>query len=487
MVPSIRHARGRAARLRNNVKTRRGCRILARVTAPASLAHPHAASHLVQRALRLSVVDGLLNAVMVGAAESYLGAFAVELGHGATNLALLTTLPLLSGALAQLVGPGLSARVGSRRRFIVTCAVVQALSLLLFYAVAALRAHSLWALLGAKLLFWVSSLVMTPAWSAWMAQLTEHVPRERYFALRSGAVQGALMIAFGAAGTALNHAPNSDALLKTYRVLFVVALCARLGSALALHLQPDPGPAASLSLPAPGERLRLALRTSDWRLALYLAALMLGAQLSIPFFTPFLLRELHFSYGAFAGLTAVSLFAKAVAFPVCHPLSARIGLKPLVIASGLSVSALPLLWAVWSTHTGLLLAQVLSGIGWAGMEFATFQLLLNSARPECRYEFLSLANSLSGVAQVIGAVVGALLIGTLGYRTVFLCSALGRGLSLGFLLLSVRHLTLPARLPRIFLRLISVRPSGGATHRPIVTDAPPRPDGRRPEVKDTLS
>ena len=41
---------------------------------------------------------------MLGVSETYLGAFAVELGHGAERLALLATLPLALGAVAQLMG-----------------------------------------------------------------------------------------------------------------------------------------------------------------------------------------------------------------------------------------------------------------------------------------------------------------------------------------------------------------------------------------------
>ena len=46
---------------------------------------------VVDRALRISIVDGILFALMLGASESYFGACAVSLGHGDTALALLAT------------------------------------------------------------------------------------------------------------------------------------------------------------------------------------------------------------------------------------------------------------------------------------------------------------------------------------------------------------------------------------------------------------
>ena len=65
-------------------------------------------------ALKVSMLEGCLHAVMVGVTESYLGAFAVELGHGPRALALLATLPLLAGAGSQLLSPWFCAGLGGR-------------------------------------------------------------------------------------------------------------------------------------------------------------------------------------------------------------------------------------------------------------------------------------------------------------------------------------------------------------------------------------
>lgn len=81
----------------------------------------------LRAARRLSVLDGMLHAVMLGTGESYLGALAVELGHGGRELALLVTVPMLCGALSQLAAMRLARLVGSRRRLVVAAAAGQAL------------------------------------------------------------------------------------------------------------------------------------------------------------------------------------------------------------------------------------------------------------------------------------------------------------------------------------------------------------------------
>src|SRR5262245_63517623 len=92
----------------------------------------------VDRALRISILDGVLFALMVGASESYFGACAVSLGHGNTALALLATLPLFAGSMAQAFSGPLVLWLGTRKRLVALGAFVQALSHLGLIAVSAL-------------------------------------------------------------------------------------------------------------------------------------------------------------------------------------------------------------------------------------------------------------------------------------------------------------------------------------------------------------
>jgi len=81
-------------------------------------------------------VEGMLHAAMLGVAESYLGAFAVELGHRDGALAMLATLPLLVGSSAQLLASPLVSLLGSRKRLVVLGAAAQALTHIAFTVIA---------------------------------------------------------------------------------------------------------------------------------------------------------------------------------------------------------------------------------------------------------------------------------------------------------------------------------------------------------------
>jgi MFS family permease len=247
-------------------------------------------------------------------------------------------------------------------------------------------------------------------------------------------------------------------------------LLARLGSAFALSLQADVEPSAPAPVSDTLQRVRQALCQARFRVAIYVALLAFGTQVAAPFFTPYMLRELRLDYQAFALLSAVSILAKALVFPCCHHLAARFGLRNLLWCAGVGVAVVPLVWAASPDLSTLVLANALGGVAWAGLEYSSFQLLLESAPRKVKTEFFSLSSTLTGVGQVTGALGGGLLLErhALAYQQLFVVSALLRALSLSTLFLAIRAGDFPGHLRALYTRVQSVRPGAGADQRPIV-------------------
>jgi MFS family permease len=390
------------------------------------------AGRAVARALRISIFDGVLAALMAGASESYFGACAVSLGHADTQLALLATLPLFVGAVAQAFSGPLLLLFGSRRRLVAAGAIVQAFTHLGFIAISLASVHSFPLLLALVLVYFVSGMVTVPAWGAWMGTLTEHCDRERYFALRSTCVSVSMLTAFLWGGYRLRAGVASNDLAHAYAWLFGVGFVARLGSTCMLLRQPDPTPVLRDSLARMLARTRSAVRSEGFRLPLVLGLWMLGAQISIPFYAPYMLKTLSLGYQGFAILCAVQLVVKAMAFPFTHRIANRYGLQRLLVGSMAMAAVVAFSWGTLTTTLGLIMAQALSGAAWAGYEFASFQLLLRSGRASQRVEFLAMAASFGGLMQLAGALLGSFLLAQLHlhYREVFLVSAVGRALPL---------------------------------------------------------
>ena len=417
-----------------------------------------------RRSLGLSVADGVLHAIMLGATESYLGALAVELGHRDVALSLLATIPLLAGALSQLASPRLVRLFGSEKRVVVTGIVLQALTHLAFFAIAITGSTSFEALLTAKTLYWASAASHAPAWSSWMTRLVPAPIRARFFARRMWVYHAVLVVVFVAAGFVLRTAADRGVVLLGFGALHLVSMVARLGGGVVVARQ------SSFGEPAPSRArvaLRVVLSEGRWRVAVFMAVLLAGAQLAVPFFTPYMLQELGLDLGGYALLSVVSIAVKGSAFPVWRRISARIGPKRVLAISGAGIALVPVFWFATTDLRVIVLAQVVGGAAWAGYELSALELLMSDAPERARVEFYSLANALSGLTQVAGALVGGWLLrsGTLVYEDVFLVSAIGRGSALVALLL----IPSPRRhVAAIFGRLLSVRPSGGAVTAPLV-------------------
>ncbi|MFT3923195.1 MAG: MFS transporter [Myxococcales bacterium] len=382
-----------------------------------------------RRALTISVIDGLMHAVMLGFTENYLSALAVELGHGARHQALLTSLPVLAGAMSQLLAPAFTRLFGSRKRFVVACAALQALTHLWFISIAEHEERALAPFLIAKVLYFVGGNMLIPAWSAWMASLTAGGGRERYFALRSGAIQVALLLAFGAGAYGLDASSTRAGILSVYAQLFWIGLFARTASSLLLAAQHDPEPAPCEQRPL---RIGEALLRCDFRVAIYLTLLYFGTFIASPFFVPWWLHELKLSYHQYAVLMGTAILARVVTVPRLHRIAARWGMTHLLYAAGFGATFLPMAWACSSSFSTFLLIQVASGTIWGAIEYASFQLLLESSHEETRLEFLSIAGTLMGLGQLGGSLVGGALLDQAGlpYPTVFGISSVIRAIPL---------------------------------------------------------
>jgi len=321
---------------------------------------------------------------------------------------------------------------------------------------------------------------MAPAWNAWMANLTRHTHRPRYFARRSAINQLALLIAFGVAGQALHQA--GAGVLRCFVILFFVAFAARLASVVALLWQADlePMPASSLSEVRVVRRAQRAWRGSDFQVPAYLCALAFGTHLAAPFFTPYMLRELGLDYRTFAALSATSILAKAITLSCCHHLGERFGLERLLRWAGAGVALTPVIWAGSSELGVLIIAHVLGGAVWAAVEYASYQLLLEAAPGELTAEYFSISNCMTGLAQVTGATCGAYLLGqhTLSYTELFVASAALRALPLACFASAVRGRHFPLPLRELYQRFAGLRAPG--VPRPIlVATELPRSLGNR--------
>jgi MFS family permease len=223
-------------------------------------------------------------------------------------------------------------------------------------------------------------------------------------------------------------------------MLFLVAAICRFISAGFLFAQSEPIHLRTRSATA-GLRTAVGrLRTQrDGRLLVYLWSMQMAAQIAAPFYAPFMLGLLQFSYLKYMLIVSAALITKAVALPTLGKLAHRFGARWLLAFGGISVIPLAVLW-IMSQSTGfLLMVQVFAGICWAAYELGTLLMCFEAVDHRQRIGMLTLYNLGFAGATVAGAVCGGTVLALFGqeqagYYAIFGLSAVARVMTLPLLM-----------------------------------------------------
>jgi MFS family permease len=394
---------------------------------------PSARERTLRSDLRHSWIDGVLYSSMVGIGETYLPAFVLAAGHGELASGLVATIPMLSGALLQLVTPHAVARMGSYRRWIVLCASVQAIAFLPF-VVAALTGHmSVAAIFLVAALYWAVGLAGAPAWNTWITTLVPRGIWARYFALRTRAMHAATLAGLVVGGFVLQGLEFGDD-TRPFAILFALAGIARWFSArhLAAHSEPE----TPHTLPTPWrDVLRSPGLRSARALIVYLLCLQVAVQVAAPFYSPYMLGELEMPYAEYMTLMASAFFAKMLVLPMLGRRAKEIGPRRLAWFGAVGIVFTSLPWYATTSFWPLLATQLIAGVFWAAFELASLLLLFEHIPERERTSAITLFNLGNSAAFAVGSLVGGALLGRLGadrnaYTTLFLVTALLRAATL---------------------------------------------------------
>lgn len=397
--------------------------------------------------LRAIWIDGLAWAVMVGMGEHSIPAFAVALGLPGAWAGLVATVPMVAGALMQLVSPALIRRLGSHRRWVVWNAGIQAASFVPLAIAAFVGAMPGWLLYVVAAFYWGAGIATNPAWSTWVGTLVPGPVRMRYFARRSVWLQVIQISAILAAGWILFVGAGWDRPIAAFGIVFAFAFVARALSTACLtrHSEPDPMPGGLRDV-ALGDLVSRLRHGPDGRLLAYMLAVQFATNVAGPFYMPYMLRELGFTYAQAMGLLAASVLAKAVSLPLHRRLAERHGVRALLWIGGLGIAPSVGLWLLTDSFVPLLLAQLFAGFVWSAYELSTFLLFFEAIVPEERTSILTKYHLANALAIAAGSLLGgAVLSGAGGAGSAFVAVlAVSMGLRLATVGLLRRVVVRPA-------------------------------------------
>lgn len=396
--------------------------------------------------LRASLLDSAAFNVMVGTGESFIPAFVLALGLGEVAAGLVISVPVLAGALLQMISPWAVNQLGSHRRWVLTCILVQAASFVPLLCGALYGSVPVWVLFSIVAVYWAGGLGSVPAWNAWMETLIPGQVRAPFFAMRSRIGQAGLAAGFVIGGVTLQLGKNQGWELPAFAAMFGVAALARCGSFWFVRQQQDlvPGDLQQRHVSF-GELCRRIWNGGSERILLYFLSVQLCIQCSGPYFAPYMLHQMKVSYIRFMALLGVAFLGKIIAFPLSGRLAARYGAQRLIWIGGMAIVPVAGLWLFADTFWKIFAVQFIAGLCWAPYELAVFLLFFETIRREERTSILTMFNLCNSAALAVASICGGLFLKFLGecppaYLALFVLSSCLRCFTLIFLRITPKHI-----------------------------------------------
>ena len=450
------------------------------VAAPPGPSHRHGlTSDRTKGNLRKDLVAGQLEGAafggMVGLGETYLPAFALAVGLGEITAGMVASLPLLAGGLMQTFSPLAIRRLGSHKRWVLVCALAQAVSFVPLVLAGIAGTISTAGILVVAGIYWGTGLATGPAWNTWMDALVPRPVRASFFANRTRVSQFMLLAGLVVAGLTLQWANAYGAAPIAFAGIFLAAGISRLISLGLLAIQREPAPSRA-NMPSVSVRRvwDQICHAGSGQLVLYLVVVQGAVQFAGPYFTPFMFRWLHLSYTGYVLLIATAYLAKVLTLPVWGSLARRLGAMQLLWIGGIGITPIAAMWLVSDNFVWLLFIQALAGITWGAYELGFFLMFFESIPERERTGVLTFYNLANSTTWVVGSALGGLVLYSLGtgpaaYLTLFGVSSAGRGVAL-LLLKRVPMTQVPAA--GIGARTVAVRPVSVSLDAPILPSLP---------------
>ncbi len=389
---------------------------------------------LRRRTFRWSQIEAGLYAVMVGSAETFAIFFAIKKGISSDQVALLHTLPILLGSIANWIVPAITPQK-HLKKFLCAAVAVQCLGLGL--TVTAFTGDNFFpTLLTALSLYWIGGMVASPLWLDWISPWLPKERFARYFSRRNAYTSFITVCIFLALSYLLYWKDTESHLLLILSLGFIarsLSLCFLMAQASPVerHRRGESAPdTVTLSdpkrVPSPWKNvLRSPVILS---VGIFTVMFKFMAVIASPFTVPYMLNDLHFPLIHYAWITAIPYFGRAMFLAswgeAVRSFRPFVGLQICLIA----ISGTMSLWASVQSFWGLMATELLAGIFWGGFELSVVLVFQNFAPGRAR-TLIGAHLAAMNLAALGGAHVGAQLLKSgVPVHDLFVISATGRAI-----------------------------------------------------------
>ncbi len=404
--------------------------------------------------LRIANFDGAFATAFASLVTgAFIAGYITTLGGNDYWIQLVSAIPALLGLL-QIPGAIWGRRCASYKRFVLPGGLLWRLiyvplAFLPFLPMS--NEAKLVAVVACASLAAASTLVVNPIYNEWLAEMVP-VNSRGFFFSRRNAIATAVGASAGLVGALLLDRFRSTGMEKTgFSVVFGLGVTFALISFFCFSRMKDMPreQPETQSFAAAFAGLRRPFVDPNFRkVLLFLALFISGQAFAGNLFAAFAIKSLHLPYTIIQWAGVMHAFGHVLAARFFGFLADKYGNKPVLTLVGFGLSLTPTMWLFCKPdsdlHNALILlpTHILVGATWAGVALCQFNILLATARPEDRANYLSVSlttQSICGfVAPLLGAQTLVMLEGSMSteasYKAVFLVTMGLRFLAIFFLL-----------------------------------------------------
>ena len=421
-------------------------------------------------------IEAVCQGLTIGFSEVLIIIWYSRQDSSAIKLGVMLTLPAAIGAITQAFATKNCTHQKSPQRLASLSIAGQVLGLAAMAFALTLTHYSDVFLFLGQCLYWMGGMTASSPTQEILAKTIPAPEHNRFFSRRA-MIMTVVTLACNIISASLLDRGLTAAVLVQF---MMIAAAARLVSLMMINGQPAPLILKGAEISPSGVNQDEAL-VSIIRLSICMFLFRCAVNISSPFYSAFMLKNLSMSFRDYSLITAVPLVTKTL----CLTNWARLlddnkkfeGLLIAIIAIGCT----PILWSFNQSYLSLGGLQVVSGISWAGFDLITV-LLIQHMYPTSITHKLGLFLALGSLGSVAGGIIGGALLNSLGsYQTVFAISGCCR-LATGFLLLWYLRRNHLFRFHELNLRqglstLIAVKPSLAAAAK-LIHFQPRKPGGQ---------
>ncbi len=408
---------------------------------------------------------------MLNLVDSYLTPFALFLGASTQAIGFLISVPHLVASLSQLGAVWAVRWAGSRLRFIVGMAGLQAALLLPVAALPFISwPHRMAVLILLVIVFRVLGNIIGSAWGSLMSDYLSPEQRGRYFGWRSQVVGCAGIVGVALAGGWLFFMKEISGAAAFALLFLAVALLRFLSTGFLAKMEDLPLQGTPETDFTFWEFIRSVRRSNFVRFVFYVAGVTFSTYVAAPYFSVYMLQDLHFNYLQYMAVVIAGVAAGLVSFPIWGRHADVVGNARILKTTGLLVPMIPILWLFSKNVYYLIAVELCSGFAWAGFNLCATNFIYDAVTPQKRVRCIGYFSLIQGVAICAGGVLGGYLatrvppVNGSALLTLMLFSGLLR-LSVYWLLSpqfqEVRSSATPVSSTRLFFSVLGVRPLEG--------------------------